>query len=235
MTYNTWPVGTRGTINRSSIQQVRSRPLPDVNAAFWATRLIATAAGQMAGRALILWMNTGYWGGVVALTTFGLVSAIGMMFARRRLAEIVFWWSIAAITFVGANLAEAVDKSLGIGDLGAILHWGIYLVLSFVIWYRMRGAIAGPVGLSWRGTFFWVTAALAQTVCCALSDWVADPDGPDRRVTMIVLGLSLAATLALYVSKSGRVAVFWSGFIISGFVGALGGQTVLQGIQLILN
>ena len=220
----------------ASDERGRARQFPEVNIAFWAIKVVATAPGQMAGKALSLWASASLWGAVAALSAVCLISAIAARVARDRFPEAIFWWAVSAITVIGAALAEAADSSLGIGDIAAALNLTSSLVLSFVLWHRMIGAISGLTEPTECGTFFWVTATLAQTVSSGLSDWTVDPDGLDSRVAAVVLLLGAGATAGLYLgTAAGRTALFWSAFIITGIIGSLGGEFISKVVRLPLH
>jgi hypothetical protein len=131
-----------------------------------------------------------------------------------------------------AVLAEATDVSMGIGDIGAVLLIAILLIFSFVICYRLTGHLPGPTdGSNVRG-FFWTTAMLGQTVASACADWVLDPGGPPERVAIAVIALGIAATIGLYLfTRVPRAVLFWSAFVLSGTVAALGGHFVMKSIE----
>ncbi|WGR73780.1 MULTISPECIES: hypothetical protein [unclassified Bradyrhizobium] len=227
---------TSGGLGASVRVLTPARILSEISPAFWVTRGVATALGQVAGEGAIQWANARIWGAIGLLSVFCLVSAVVARAARNRFPTAIFWLAIAAVASGGTALAEAADNALGIGDIGAALNLSSYLVLSFVLWHRVAGVISGLTGPSGGGLFFWVTAALAQALCSGLADWIVDPDGPDSRASLIVVLLGIVTVAGLYLcTPARRPALFWSAFIITGIIGALGGKAISMGARLVLH
>jgi uncharacterized membrane-anchored protein len=216
---------------RNGTPSVRMRIVPAFAASFWTYWLLAAMAGDVAGHALnhIYLHRSGRV--IVALLLCFLAMSI-LQGATRRLPRMIFWSAAFLLSLLSAVLAQATDVSMGIGDVGAILLIAILLIFSFVICYRLTGNLPGPTeGSNVRG-FFWATAMLAQTAASAYVDWIVDRGGPSQHLAIAVIVLGIAATIGVYsCTRMPRSVLFWSAFVLSGTVAALGGQAVLKSIE----
>ena len=202
--------------------------VPEFSATFWINWLLAAMAGEIAGQVL----NHIYFdrsGRVIAALMLCFLAMSILQGATRRFPRMMFWSAAFLLGLLGAMLADATDISMGIGDIGAILLIAILLTFSFVICYRLTGNLPGPTdGSNVRG-FFWATAMLAQTVASACADWIIDPGGPSERLAITVIALGIAASIGVYsCSRMPRSVLFWSAFVLSGTVAALGGHHLLK-------
>lgn len=211
---------------RNGALSVRTRIVPELTAAFWGYWFLAAMAGEIAGRALshIYLHRSGRV--IVALLLCFLAMSI-LQGATRRLPRTMFWSATFLLSLLGAVLAKTADISMGGGDIGAILLIAILLIFSFVICYRLTGNLPGPTDRSNVRGFFWITALLAQTAASACADWIIDRGGPSERLAIAVITLGIAATIGLYLStRMPRSILFWSVFVLSGTVAALGAHFV---------
>ena len=218
---------TDDTEARNGTLSVRTGIVPEFLARFWAYWLLAAIAGKITGHAL----NHVYLhrsGRVIVTLMLCFLATSILQGATRRPPRMMFWSAAFLMSLLGAVLAEATDVSMGIGDIGAILLIAILLVFSFVICYRLTGNLPGPTnGANIRG-FFWTTAMLTQTVASACADWIIDPGGPSQRLAIAVIALGMAATIGVYsCTRVPRSVLFWSAFVLSGTVAALGGHLIL--------
>jgi uncharacterized membrane-anchored protein len=216
---------------RNGAPPVSASIVPAFSAAFWAYWLLAAMAGAIAGQAL----NHVYVhrsGRVIVVLMLCFLAMSMVQGTTRRLPRLMFWTAAFLLGLIGAVLAEATDVSMGIGDIGAVLLIAILLIFSFVICYRLTGHLPGPTdGSNVRG-FFWTAAMLAQTAASACADWILDPGGPPERVAIAVIALGIAATIGLYLcTRVPRAVLFWSAFVLSGTVAALGGHFVMKSIE----
>ena len=220
-----------GTRSRNGTPAVRTSIVPEFSAAFWTNWLLAAMAGEIAGLALnhIYLHRTGRV--IVALMMSFLAISI-LQGATRRRPRMIFWSAAFLLSLLGAVLAEATDTAMGVGDIGAILLVAILLIFSFVICYRLTGNLPGPTdGSNVRG-FFWATAMPAQTVASACADWIIDTGVPSEHLAIAVIALGIAATIGLYLyTRLPRPVLFWSAFVLSGAVAALGGHVAVKSVE----
>jgi uncharacterized membrane-anchored protein len=69
--------------------------------------------------------------------------------------------------------------------------------------------------------FYWAAILFSQTLGTALGDWMADTNGLgyERGALIFATGLAVIATLYFF-TKTSRVLLFWSAFILTRPLGA---------------
>lgn len=216
---------------RISTQSERKSVVPQRSAAFWINWLLAAAAGEIVGRALSqIFLHRS--GRVIAALLLCFLAMSILQGTTRRLPRTIFWSAAFLLSLLGAVLAKTTNISMGGGDIGAIVLIAILLMFSFVICYRLAGNVPSPADCSNGRGFFWITALLAQTAASACADWIIDPGGPSARLAIAVITLGMAATIGFYFStRMPRSILFWSAFVLSGTVAALGGHLVPRSIE----
>jgi uncharacterized membrane-anchored protein len=92
--------------------------VPAVTLGFWVIKIAATTLGETGGDAVTMTLNLGY---LIGTLIFGviLVTAVSTQIFAKRFHPFLYWAVVVATTTVGTTLADFVDRSLGIGYLGA--------------------------------------------------------------------------------------------------------------------
>lgn len=208
----------------------RTRTFGALTGAFWIKWLLATVAGEMAGQALHH-ISPHRSGRVIVALMLSLVALLIWRGTARRFLHVTFWAAAFLLSVLGAVSAEAIDVSMGIGDIGAIAPIVIWLMFAGVICYRCTGDLPAPANGANIGGFFWVTAALAQAIGSACADWIIAPGGPPARLAVAAIALVISATIARHVyTRLPRPALFWIALLLLGTGAALGGHAVANSI-----
>jgi uncharacterized membrane-anchored protein len=199
---------------------------PEVTMAFWISRVSVTIPGEIVGQ-MLNQMYLHRSGRVIVATLLCFIATLMLRRGTRALLQVTFWSAVFWMSILSAVLAEAIDTSMGVGDIGAILLIAILLVFSFLISYRMTRTISAPADSPSNEAFFWATAALAQTFGSASADWIIDPGGPGCGRALIAITLGILATIGLYAyTRISRAVLFWIAFTLSGTGAALGGHII---------
>lgn len=199
--------------------------VPQVTAAFWAVKILATTLGETGGDAVSMSMGLGYLlGSVVFAALFAL--AVWMQIRARAFHPLLYWAAILASTMVGTTLADFADRSLGIGYSGGAALLLALLLAALWAWHRSLGSIAveSVAGPRAEG-FYWLTLMCSQTLGTALGDWVADTAGLGYLGGIGVFALALAVVAALHRWNAvSRTASFWAAFVLTRPLGAVFGD-----------
>ena len=200
--------------------------VPAVTFGFWITKIFANGLGEtgaslaMIGVAEMMprpW-QTGANGHVITSGVFmALIAAlVGAQICLARFQPWLFWAAIVCATISGAELADLINHSLGLGYPGASLLLLVTVLSSLFLWHRsgenlFLNSVVKPKVL----IFYWVTIILSQTLGTALGDWLASL-GPGYSGGAVVFGASCALLAALYFwTKLSRLALFWAAFILT--------------------
>jgi uncharacterized membrane-anchored protein len=225
--------GSLGQAGMARGQQKGNRrvsTLPHVGLIFWMTKLLVTGPAEMIGQIINQWGKPLLWPATLALICVALAGVAGSRIASARLAAAAFWAATFGIAVLTTILAERVDLTLGIGDIPTCLHLAAFLMLCFVLDYRLTGMVATLPYDGSQEPFFWILAVLAQMFASAVADWSLDPGGPGAALAFSVLAAVLLAITTLHSRiPASRAILFWTAMVIGGAAGALGGQMLWDG------
>ena len=198
--------------------------VPQVTLLFWITKIFATTFGETAGDAVSMSMNLGYLLSTF-IFAFVFIAFVFFQIRAKTYKPYLYWFTIIASTTVGTTLADFVDRSLGIGYLG-----GSTLLLSLVLltlygWYKTEGTISPHIQQPRAELFYWITITFSQTLGTALGDWSSDTAGLGYTGGIVLFTVLLLIVIALYLfTKTSRVMLFWTAFVLTRPLGAVVGD-----------
>ncbi|AXY59966.1 hypothetical protein [Acinetobacter sp. WCHAc010052] len=198
--------------------------VPQVTLLFWITKIFATTFGETAGDAVSMSLNLGY---LVSTFIFAFVFIAFVIFQIRAetYRPYLYWFTIIASTTVGTTLADFVDRSLGIGYLGGSSLLLSLVLLSLYSWYRVEGSISPHIQKPRAELFYWITITFSQTLGTALGDWSSDTAGLGYTGgIMLYVVLLLIVTGLYFFTKTSRVLLFWTAFVLTRPLGAVVGD-----------
>ncbi|MCU6454141.1 hypothetical protein LPN01_08635 [Sphingomonas sp. A2-49] len=208
----------------------RDRPfakVPQVTAAFWIIKILATTLGETAGDAVTMTLGLGYLVGSAIFGTM-LVVLVGGQLRARRFHPLLYWATIIASTTAGTTLADFATRSLGIGYAGGSLLLLASVIVALAGWHAATGTIAVESVHEPRAElFYWITITLSQTLGTALGDWLADDGGLGYLGAAVLFGAALLVLAILYRTTAlSRIALFWLAFILTRPLGATVGDAL---------
>ena len=198
--------------------------VPQVTLLFWITKIFATTFGETAGDAVSMSLNFGY---LVSTFIFAFVFIAFVIFQIRAetYRPYLYWFTIIASTTVGTTLADFVDRSLGIGYLGGSSLLLSLVLLSLYGWYRVEGSISPHIQKPRAELFYWITITFSQTLGTALGDWSSDTAGLGYTGgIMLYVVLLLIVTVLYFFTRTSRVLLFWTAFVLTRPLGAVVGD-----------
>ncbi|WOE43023.1 COG4705 family protein [Acinetobacter chinensis] len=198
--------------------------VPQVTLLFWITKIFATTFGETAGDAVSMSLNLGY---LVSTFIFAFVFIAFVIFQIRAetYRPYLYWFTIIASTTVGTTLADFVDRSLGIGYLGGSSLLLSLVLLSLYGWYRVEGSISPHIQKPRAELFYWITITFSQTLGTALGDWSSDTAGLGYTGgIMLYVVLLLIVTVLYFFTRTSRVLLFWTAFVLTRPLGAVVGD-----------
>lgn len=198
--------------------------VPQVTLLFWITKIFATTFGETAGDAVSMSLSLGY---LVSTFIFAFVFIAFVIFQIRAetYRPYLYWFTIIASTTVGTTLADFVDRSLGIGYLGGSSLLLSLVLLSLYSWYRVEGSISPHIQKPRAELFYWITITFSQTLGTALGDWSFDTAGLGYTGgIMLYVVLLLIVTVLYFFTRTSRVLLFWTAFVLTRPLGAVVGD-----------
>jgi uncharacterized membrane-anchored protein len=170
-------------------------------------------------------MNLGYLvGTAIFLTT--LVVLVAFQIRARSFHPFLYWATIVASTIAGTTMADFADRSLGIGYAGGSLVLLVCVLAALGLWYWTEGSVSvNTVNTPRVEIFYWATITFSQTLGTALGDWSADDTGLGYAGGALAFSAALAVVAGLYfLTKTSRVLLFWTAFILTRPLGATVGD-----------
>jgi uncharacterized membrane-anchored protein len=212
--------------------------VPGVTLGFWIIKILATTLGETAGDSVSMsWLGettadapTSFWlgGYLIGTLIFGAILAalVTIQIKARKFYSALYWATIIASTTAGTTLADFATRSLGIGYTGGAALLLVLVLISLFSWYRALGSISvDTVNNTKSELYYWITITFSQTLGTALGDWTADTNDFGYLGGATIFALSLALLAALYyLTKVGRVFLFWAAFIMTRPLGATVGD-----------
>ena len=198
--------------------------VPQVTLLFWVTKIFATTFGETTGDAVSMSMNLGY---LLSTFIFAFVFIAFVIFQIRAKSyhPYLYWFTIIASTTVGTTLADFVDRSLGIGYLGGSTLLLSLVLLSLYSWYKVEGSISPHIQQPRAELFYWITITFSQTLGTALGDWSSDTAGLGYTGGIMLYVVLLLIVIGLYLfTKTSRVILFWTAFVLTRPLGAVVGD-----------
>ena len=199
--------------------------VPAITLGFWLIKIVATTLGETAGDWVTMSLRLGYGVGSLIFASLFVVSAWGQVRAER-LQPLRYWACIVATTTLGTTVADACDRSLGLGYRGGVAVIAALLVASLVAWQLTQGSIAAASVTTRRAQgFYWLTILLSQTLGTAMGDALADAElgglGLGYAHSAICFGVGLLAVwLAHRWTRWSRTGLFWLAFVLTRPLGA---------------
>lgn len=199
--------------------------VPAITLGFWIIKILATTLGETAGDTVSMSMNLGYFVGTAIFLTVLLI-LVWLQIAAKRFHPFLYWATIIASTTAGTTMADFATRSLGIGYPGGSLLLLACVMGSLIVWKRTLGSISADTVVEPRAeVFYWVTITFSQTLGTALGDWTADTGGLGYIGAAGIFAVLLALIAGLYLgTKTDRVLLFWSAFILTRPLGAAVGD-----------
>lgn len=166
-------------------------------------------------------LNLGY---AVSTGIFAVIFAAQIK--SKQYSPFLYWVTIIATTTLGTNIADYVDRTLGVGYLGGSLILLGLLLASLFTWYRRSGSISvNNIQSAKREAFYWLTIMFSQTLGTALGDWTANTQGLGyTSAAMIFGGLLLLLTFLHVWTEVSKTFLFWGAFVLTRPLGAVLGD-----------
>ena len=198
--------------------------VPQVTLLFWITKIFATTFGETAGDAVSMSLNLGYLLGTF-IFAFIFIAFVYFQIRAKAFHPYLYWFTIIASTTVGTTLADFVDRSLGIGYFGGSTLLLSLVLLTLYAWYKVEGTISPHINQPRAELFYWLTITFSQTLGTALGDWSSDTAGLGYSGGIVLYVVLILIVIALYLfTKTSRVILFWSAFVLTRPLGAVVGD-----------
>lgn len=183
---------------------------------FWILKVVTTTVGDLSGDFLSITLGMGY---VVAL-----IAALGIMgvllavqLRAKRFYCPLFWALILLSSTVGAEISDAIARTLRWGTPGVTGVLLACLVAILAVWRVRRGKLGFyPIKGLQDEVFYWIAAVFANSLGSVIGDLVGDHFGLGVLGGVAVNASVLALLVVLrYKTKANKAILFWTAFVFS--------------------
>lgn len=187
-----------------------------VTLSFWILKVVTTTAGDLSGDFLSITLGMGYVVAlIVALVIMGVFLAVQLR--AKQFYCLLFWTLVWLSSTVGAEVSDAIARTLHWGTPGVTGALLVCLAATLVVWRVRRGKLGFyPIKELEDEFFYWIAAIFANSLGSVIGDLVGDRLGFGVLGGVAVNAGVLALLIVLrYKTKANRGLLFWTAFIFS--------------------
>lgn len=203
----------------------RANKVAAVTGLFWLLKILATTLGETAGDMLSMTLGLGYF----ASLCVSAVLLVGMLFVQassHRFVAPVYWLTIVATTITGTEVADALDRSLGLGYAGGMGVLLIVFVIILLAWQRLGSGIRTyPILRRQTELFYWAAILASNTLGTSIGDFFSDSAGIGYLAASTITAAVIGVLYLLHCSaRVSSVLAFWAAFVMTRPFGATFGD-----------
>jgi uncharacterized membrane-anchored protein len=213
--------------NEKSSQFVNK--LPQITAAFWMMKIVATTLGETGGDWLSMTMQVGYLASTLVFFGFFIVT-LSAQLASKKHHPYLYWMVIVATSTAGTTMSDYMDRTLELGYAkGAAILISILLVLLALWRFTVGNLSVDHIHTRKAEIFYWITILFSNTLGTAFGDFLSDESGLGFfKAWLLITGVLVAVLLCYRFTRLPRVLLFWIAFILTRPFGATFGDLLTK-------
>ena len=196
---------------------------------FWAIKILATTVGETGADYLIFNLHLGL---PATSWVMGILLAVVLTAQIRatRYTPWLYWVSVVMVSIVGTLLTDNLTDNLGVPLIASTLGFGIALIATFVVWYRVEGSLSiHSIASLRRELFYWAAILFTFALGTAAGDLLAESVGLGYATSALIFAGAIALiTAGFYGFRLNGVLSFWLAYIITRPLGASMGDFLSQ-------
>ncbi|ARC58592.1 hypothetical protein AS850_16000 [Frondihabitans sp. 762G35] len=206
--------------------------VPEVTAAFWIIKVLATTVGETFADYLNVTLGFGLTVTSVVMAVL-LVAALIVQFRLRRYVPAVYWLAIVLISVVGTLLTDNLTDNLGVPLWVTAVVFAIALAITFAAWFASERTLSiHSILTSRREAFYWLAVLFTFALGTATGDLLAEQLNLGYLLSLVVFAAAIALVAFLYyVVELNAVVAFWIAYILTRPLGASTGDLLSQAPQ----
>ena len=192
--------------------------VPEVNAYFWAVKILTTAMGEAVSDFLVKQYNP-YLAVLMGFVVFAI--AIVWQFRVPTYKTWPYWTAVAMVAVFGTMVADALHIGIGIPYKVSVTMFAIALAIIFVVWYRVERTLSiHSIVTPRREFFYWATVCCTFALGTATGDLTAITLHLGYFVSGVLFTLAICVPLAAWRLGVNPVLTFWVAYILTRPIGA---------------
>jgi uncharacterized membrane-anchored protein len=203
--------------------------VPEVTAAFWIIKVLATTVGETAADYLVVNLNLGE--AVTALVMSVLLAVVLVVqFRLTRYVPAVYWLAVVLISVVGTLITDNLVDNLGVPLDVTTVVFAIALAATFLFWFRVEKTLSiHSIFTTRRESFYWLTVLFTFALGTAAGDLLAESLNLGYlNALLLFTGAIVLVAVAYFVFKLNAVFAFWIAYVLTRPLGASTGDLLSQ-------
>jgi uncharacterized membrane-anchored protein len=203
--------------------------VPEVTAAFWIIKVLATTVGETAADFLATQFGLGLTG-LTMIASVILAVALTLQFRANKYIPGYYWMSVVLLSVVGTLITDKLVDDVGVSLWTCTIVFGTAMLLTFAAWYRSENTLSiHSIDTTKREAFYWLAILFTFALGTAAGDLLAEGlnIGFFNSVLMFWAMIALVAVAWRYLNLN-AVAAFWMVYVLTRPLGASTGDLLSQ-------
>ena len=212
------PMTTREMLNK----------VPEVTAAFWAIKVMATTVGETGADylAVHVGLGTAVTGGLMGAL---LLTALAVQLRARAYVPWLYWLTVVLVSVVGTQITDALTDRLDVSLYTSTAVVALARAATFAAWYASERTLSiHTITTRRRELFYWAVILFTFALGTAAGDLATEALGLGFTVGVLVFSAMIAAVFAAYRLGGNAVLTFWIAYILTRPLGASLGDLLSQ-------
>jgi uncharacterized membrane-anchored protein len=206
-----------------------SNKVPQVTAAFWIIKVLATTVGETAADFLNMQLGLGLQTTSIVMGAL-LVAALVVQFLLRCYVPAVYWLAVVLISIVGTLITDNLTDGLGVPLWVTTSIFTVLLAAVFVTWYASERTLSiHSIVARRRETFYWLAVLFTFALGTAAGDLLAESLDLGYVLSLVVFAAAIAVVGVVYrFAHINAILAFWIAYILTRPLGASTGDLLSQ-------
>jgi uncharacterized membrane-anchored protein len=203
--------------------------VPEVTAAFWIIKVLATTVGETFADFLNVSLGFGLTVTSIVMGAL-LIGALIAQFVVRRYLPAVYWLAVVLISVVGTLITDNLTDNLGVPLFVTAIIFAIALAATFIGWFASERTLSiHSIFTTRRETFYWLAVLFTFALGTAAGDLLAEALNLGYLLSLGIFAASIVVVGLLYrFANLNAVAAFWFAYVLTRPFGASTGDLLSQ-------
>ncbi|CAN5208116.1 membrane protein [soil metagenome] len=206
--------------------------VPEVTAAFWIIKVLATTVGETAADFLneTLGLGLTFTSAVMAAA---LVIVLIVQFRARRYVPSIYWLAVVFISVVGTLVSDNLVDNLGVPLWLSTLIFAVLLAATYCWWFLSERTLSIHSILSTRREgFYWGAVLFAFALGTSAGDLIAEGLDLGYLLSLVLFAAAIVLVAAAYLFfRLNAVIAFWIAYVLTRPLGASTGDLLSQPVK----
>jgi len=202
--------------------------VPEVTAAFWVIKIMATTVGETGADylAVHVGLGTAVTGGIMAAL---LLSVLVVQLRSDRYVPWTYWLTVVLVSVVGTQITDALTDRLDVSLYTSTAVFALALAATFAAWHASERTLSiHTITTRRRELFYWAAILFTFALGTAAGDLATEALSLGFTVGVVAFSAMIAAIGLAYRLGGNAVLTFWLAYILTRPLGASLGDLLSQ-------